>query len=81
MYVTLDSVRIDDGISTKGLKSARMQDVVKTIPKVKQKIRNAPLPANENVESYEEESDCSEGQGVKFIILSNINDIYTRLEV
>ena len=77
----LDSIRIYDGIPTNGLKSARMQDVIKTIPKVKQKIRNPPLPANENVESHEEEFDCLEGQGVKFIILFHIKDIYTRLEV
>ena len=60
---------------TKGLKSARMKDVLINLPKEIDKIRNPPLPAIEN------ESDNLEGEGVKIIIPSNIIDIYTRLEV
>ena len=50
----LNSVGFYDNIPTKGLKSARMQDVIKVPPKVIQKNRNPLLPAIENVEeSYE----------------------------
>ena len=51
-------VGIYDKIPTKGLKSARMRDVIKRLPKVIQKIQDPPLPAIENEEeSYEEEFD------------------------
>ena len=60
---------------TKGLNSARMKDALYKLPKEIAKIRNPPLPAIEN------ESDNLEGEGVKFIIPSNIVDIYTRLEI
>ena len=40
------------------------------------KIGNLPLPSTENVE---ESSDLEEG--LKIVILSNIIDIYTRLEI
>ena len=66
----------------KGLKPARTQDVIKTLPRVKQIFRKQPLPAIKNIEdSYEEEPQYLERQGNKFIIPSNIIDIYTRLEV
>ena len=60
---------------TKGLKTARMRDAICNLSKEIAKIRNPPLPA------IEKESDIIEGEGVKFIIPSNIIDIYTRLEV
>ena len=60
---------------TKGLKSARMQDALHNLPNEIDKIRNPLLPAIEN------EADKLHGEGVKIIIPSNINDIYTRLEV
>ena len=60
---------------TKGLKSARMRDALKNLPKELAKIRNPPLPAIEN------ESDNLQGEGVKIIIQSNIISIYTRLEI
>ena len=62
-------------IHTKGLKSARKQDVFYNLPREIDKFRNPPLTAIEN------ESDNLEGEGVKIIIPSNIIDIYTRLEV
>ena len=60
---------------TKGLKSARMINVLYNLPKEIAKIRNPPLPAIEN------ESDDLQGDGFKIIIPSNIIDIYTRLEI
>ena len=59
----------------KCLQSARMKDALKNLPNDIDKIRNPPLPAIEN------ESDKLHGEGVKFIIPSNIIDIYTRLEI
>ena len=60
---------------TKGLNSARMQDALYDLPREIAKIRNPPITPIEN------ESDNLEGEGVKIIIPSNLNDIYTRLEV
>ena len=61
----------------KGLKAARMRDALHDLPKVIDQIRNHPLPKIENVE----DSSDLEGQGLKFIIPSNLIDNYTRLEV
>ena len=52
-----------------------MQDALYNLPKAINKIQNPPLPAIEN------ESDDLQGEGVKFIIPSNIIDIYSRLEI
>ena len=52
-----------------------MRNALYNLPKEIAKIRNPPLPTIEN------ESDSLRGEGVKIIIPSNINDIYTRLEV
>ena len=52
-----------------------MKDALYNLPRGIAKIRNPPLPAIEN------ESDNSQGEGVKIIIPSNIIDIYTRLEI
>ena len=61
---------------TKGLNSARMKDALNNLPREIAKVRNPTLPAIDN------ESDNLEGEGVqKFIIPSNIIDIYTRLEI
>ena len=60
---------------SKGLNSARMQDALYNLSREIAKIRNLPIPPIEN------ESDNSQGEGVKIIIPSNIIDIYTRLEV
>ena len=60
---------------TKGLNSARLKDAKYNLPKEIDKIQNPPLPA------IEYESDDLQGEGVKIIIPSNINDIYTKLEV
>ena len=59
------------------MKSARIRDVLDNLQKAIAKNRNPPHPAIEKMES------CSdlEGQGIKIIIPSNINDIYTRLEI
>ena len=54
----------------KGLKSVRMQDALKNLPKEIAKIRNPPLPAIEN------ESDNLQGEGVKIIIPSNNRYLY-----
>ena len=52
------------------------------IPKGIAKIGITTLPVIEKVEgSYEHAPDDLEGQGVKTIILSNIIDIYTKLEI
>ena len=53
-----------------------MKDALYDLRKAIDKIRNPPLPTIENVEDF---SDLEEG--LKFIIPSNIIDIYTRLEV
>ena len=63
---------------TKDLNSARARDALYKLPKVIAKIQNPPLPAIENIEDV---SDNLQGDGVKIIILSNIIDIYTRLEI
>ena len=60
---------------TKGLNSARLKDALNNLPREIDKIRNPPLLEIEN------ESDNLQGEGVKIIIPSNINDIYTRLEI
>ena len=59
----------------KGMNSARMQDALYNLPREIARIRNPPITA------IESESDNLEGEGVKIIIPSNINDIYTRLEI
>ena len=46
----LNSVGFFDNIPTKGLKSARMQDVKGVVPKGIQENRSPPLAAVENVE-------------------------------
>ena len=83
LYDLLNSVGFYDNIPTRGLKSARMQDVIKVLPKIIEKIHNLHLPTTENVEDfYGEVSSYLEGQGIeKIIIPSNITDIYTRLEI
>ena len=47
------------------------------LPDAVAKIQNDPLPSIENVEN----SSDLEGQGINIIIVNNIIDIYTRLEV
>ena len=59
---------------TKGLKSIRMRDASYNLPIEIAKVQNPPLPP------YENEADNLEGEGVKFIIPSNIIDIYTDLK-
>ena len=55
-----------------------MEDALYGLPKAKDKIRNPPLPSTENVEN----SSDLEGRGIeKGIIPSNINEIYTTLEI
>ena len=56
-------------------KSKRFKDAFYNLPNEIAKIQNPPLPAIEN------ESDNLQGEGVKIIILSNIIDIYIRLEI
>ena len=55
VYDMLNSVGFYGFIPTKGLKSARMQVVVKALPKAVQKIQNRLLPAIEKVEESSEE--------------------------
>ena len=52
-----------------------MKDALYNLPNEIDKIRNPHLPAIEN------EFDNLQGEGIKFIIPSNIIDIYTRFEV
>ena len=52
-----------------------MRYALYNLPKAIAKIRNPILPAIENV------FDDLHGEGVKFIIPSNVIDIYTRLEI
>ena len=61
-----------------------MKDALYNLPKTKPKILNPPLAAIGNTEdSHEEIPDIDlEGQGnEKIISPSNMNDIYTRLEI
>ena len=74
VYNILKDVGFYNMRHNKGMKSARMQDAIKDLPKAIHKIRNPPLPEIENVEDLA-------GEGVKIIIPSNIIDIYSRLEV
>ena len=60
-----------------GSKAARMKDALFDLPKHIAKIWNPTLPSIEKVADSED----LQGEGVKIIILSNIIDIYTRLEV
>ena len=65
-----------------GLKSARIQDATKYLPKAKERTLNLPSPPIEIIEdSSEDESDKLQGEEVKIIIPSNRIDIYTRLEI
>ena len=59
----------------KGLKLARMRDVLYNLLKEIAKIRSPTLPSIENI------SDGIQGEGVKIIITFNIIDIYTRLQI
>ena len=80
----LNIVVFFENIPTKGLKSARMEDVIKVLPNLTQKTRNPTLPTIENMEnSYEEVSnDDLEGQGIeKIVIPSNRNDTYIRIQI
>ena len=54
-----------------------MKDALHNLAKAIPKIRFPPLPTIENAE----DSSDLQGEGVKYIIPSNIFDIYTRLEV
>ena len=54
-----------------------MRKALYGLPKAIYKIQNPPLPI---IESVEDSNDLHR-EGVKFIILSNIIDIYTSLEV
>ena len=82
VYQILKYVSFFNMKHTIGIKSARMQDAIKYLPKATERFLNPPLPLIENIEdSYEDESDKLQGEGVKFIIPSSIIDIYTRLEV
>ena len=62
----------------KGLKSARIKDALYNLPKAIAELRNPTLQAFENIEDV---SDGLQGEGVKLILPSNINDIDTRLEI
>ena len=66
-----------DNVQKTGSKSARMKDAFYVLPKAIAKVQNPSLPAIENVE----DSSDLQGEGVKIIIPSNIDDIYTRLEI
>ena len=65
-----------DNIPKIEFKAARMKDALYDLPKAIDKFRNPLLPT---IEIVEVSSDL-ESQGVKFIIPSNIIDVYTRLE-
>ena len=77
VYNILKDVGFYKTRNNKGLKANRMGVALHDLPEVIDRIRNAPLPSNENVE----DSSDREGQGLKISKKSNINDIYTRLEV
>ena len=77
VFDILQNVGFYDNIPRTGLKAARMKDALYNLRQAKDRTRNHPLPAIENVE----DSNDSEGQGVKIFIPSNIIDIYTRLEI
>ena len=72
VYDILQDVGFYDNIPHVGLKAARMQDALHTLPNEIERIREPVLPPIEN---------DLQGEGVKIIIPSNIIDIYTRLEV
>ena len=78
VFGLLENVGFCDKILEKGLKSARLKDALYNLPKTIAKIRNHTLPELENIEDV---ADDLQAEGVKIIIPSNINDIYTRLEL
>ena len=78
VFNILKNVGFYSMIHNKGLKSARMQDALYNLPKAIGKFRNSTLPAIENTEDV---SVDLHGEGLNFIIPSNINDTYTRLEI
>ena len=77
VFIILKNVGFHGKIPKIGLKSARMKEALYNLPKVIAKIRNPPLPRNENIEK----SDDLEGEGVKIIIPLNLIDMYNRLEI
>ena len=77
VYDILKSVGFYDVIPRVGLKAARMQDALYKLLIAIDEIRYPSLPTIENIES----SSDLEGQGIKIITPSNIDDIYSRLEV
>ena len=77
VFDILQNVDFYDNIPKIRFKAARMKDALYDLPKAIDKIRNLSLSTIEIVE----DSNDLEGQGVKIIILSNIMDIYFRLEV
>ena len=76
MFNIFENVGFYHNIRKRGLKSARMRDALYNLPKEKAKFRIHPLPSIEDISDED-----LKGQGVKFIIPSNIIDIYTRLAI
>ena len=75
VYEILKNIGFYSMRQKKWLKSARMQNALHNLPKEIAKFQTPTLPALENV------SDDLQGEGVKFIIPSNVNYFYTRLEI
>ena len=70
VFDILKNVGFYDNLPKIGFKTARMKDALYDLPKAKDKIRNPPLPPNENVE--DSDSDL-QGEGMKIIIQSKKN--------
>ena len=85
IFVFFNDVRFFDlKHTTKGVNSAKIEDVLFNLPKTIPKILNIPSAATGNIEgSFEEISDNDlESERIEKIILpSNINVIHTKLEV
>ena len=77
-FKILKNVEFCNNIPKIGLKSARMKDALFNLPKAIAKIRSPPLPA---VDKIEDASTDLQGKVVKFIIPSEIIDIYTKLDI
>ena len=75
VFNKLENVGFYDNIPKK---SARMKDALYNFSKAIAEIRNPPLPTIENLE---DSSDLQSEVIEKITIPSNINDIYTRLEI
>ena len=78
VFDTLENIQFYDNILKKGIKCATTKDALYILPKTIAKIRNLPLPTIEIIK----DSSGLQAEGIeKTIILSYINDIYTRPEV